>query len=331
MRYFVERTGQAVVTIFAVITGAFVLTRLMPGGPMDYIRAQLAQQNMPTDQVNIEVEQLTGIDPDAPMWVQYVDYMSGLVQGDLGQSIYYDRAVGAIITEALPWTAFVMILALVISFGLAVVLGAFFAYYEGSRVDTAGSLVATLFNSVPYYVAAIIFLLVFSYQLELFPTGGNVSSDVEAGLTLTFLVDATWHAAMPVASFVVTTFGLQALAMRGNSIRVLGEDYLRVARLRGLPDRRIGIHYVARNAILPLYTEFMIAIGFMFGGSIILEQIFSYPGIGFYLFQSISSRDFPLMMGTFIVITVSVTVAVYIADLTYGFIDPRAGGNNESY
>jgi peptide/nickel transport system permease protein len=158
-----------------------------------------------------------------------------------------------------------------------------------------------------------------------------MSSGTEASLSVTFLVDALWHAAMPIASFVVTTFGLQALAMRGNSIRVLGEDYLRVARLRGLPDRRIGIMYVGRNAILPLYTEFMIAIGFMFGGSIILEQIFSYPGIGFYLFQSISSRDFPLMMGTFIVITLSVTLAVYVADLTYGLVDPRAGGDNESY
>lgn len=331
MRYFIERTVQAVVTVFAVITGAFVLTRLMPGGPMDYIRAQLAQQNMPTTQVNIRVEQLTGIDPDAPIWVQYVEYMGNLFQGEMGQSIYYDRPVGNIIVEALPWTAFVMSLALIISFTLAVVLGAFLAYYEGSRTDTVGSLVATLLNSIPYYVAAIVFLLVFSYQLELFPTGGNISSGIEPNLSVTFLVDALWHAALPIGSFVVTTFGLQALAMRGNSIRVLGEDYLRVARLRGLPDRRIGITYVARNAILPLYTEFMIAIGFMFGGSIILEQIFSYPGIGFYLFQSISSRDFPLMMGTFIVITLSVTLAVYVADLTYGLVDPRAGGDNESY
>jgi peptide/nickel transport system permease protein len=331
MRYFIERTVQAVVTMFAVITGAFVLTRLMPGGPMDYIRAQLAQQNMPSTQVNIRVEQLTGIDPDAPIWVQYVEYMGNLFQGEMGQSIYYDRPVGNIIVEALPWTAFVMSIALIISFTLAVVLGAFLAYYEGSRTDTVGSLVATLLNSIPYYVAAIVFLLVFSYQLQLFPTGGNMSSGTEASLSVTFLVDALWHAAMPIASFVVTTFGLQALAMRGNSIRVLGEDYLRVARLRGLPDRRIGIMYVGRNAILPLYTEFMIAIGFMFGGSIILEQIFSYPGIGFYLFQSISSRDFPLMMGTFIVITLSVTLAVYVADLTYGLVDPRAGGDNESY
>lgn len=331
MKYFIERTVQAVVTVFAVITGAFALTRLMPGGPMDYIRAQLAQQNMPSTQVNIEVEQLTGIDPDAPIWVQYVEYMGNLFQGEMGQSIYYDRPVGNIIVEALPWTAFVMAIALIISFTLAVVLGAFLAYYEGSRTDTAGSIVATLLNSIPYYVAAIVFLLVFSYQLELFPTGGNISSGTEPGLSVNFLADALWHAAMPIASFVVTTFGLQALAMRGNSIRVLGEDYLRVARLRGLSDRRIGITYVARNAILPLYTEFMIAIGFMFGGSIILEQIFSYPGIGFYLFQSISSRDFPLMMGTFIVITISVTLSVYVADLTYGLVDPRAGGDNESY
>ena len=122
--------------------------------------------------------------------------------------------------------------------------------------------------------------------------------------------------------------------MRGNSIRVLGEDYIRVARLRMLPTERIALRYVARNAVLPIYTNFIIQIAFVLGGSVILEDIFRYPGVGFYFFNAISRRDFPLMMGGFLLISVAVVIAVFIADITYGLIDPRAsvgGADNEVY
>lgn len=120
--------------------------------------------------------------------------------------------------------------------------------------------------------------------------------------------------------------------MRGNSVRVMGEDYVRVAELRGLKSRWIALSYVARNAILPMYTNFLISIGFMFGGAIILEEIFGYYGVGYYMIRSINARDYPLMMGCFLVITIAVVIAIYIGDLTYGKLDPRAGGDtNESY
>jgi peptide/nickel transport system permease protein len=121
--------------------------------------------------------------------------------------------------------------------------------------------------------------------------------------------------------------------MRGNSISVLGNDYLRVARMRGLSERRIATNYVAKNAILPMYTGLMISIGFMFGGSIILEEIFRYRGMGYYVFTSIGSRDYPLMMGGFITITVAVVISIFIADLTYGKLDPRVrrGDEREAY
>ncbi len=121
--------------------------------------------------------------------------------------------------------------------------------------------------------------------------------------------------------------------MRGNSIQVLGEDYVRVARLRGLPDRRIALRYVGRNAVLPLYTSLLISIGFMFGGSIILEILFQYRGIGFEMNEGIIYRDMPLMMGTFLVITFGVVIALWIGDATYGKLDPRikSGDDSEAY
>jgi len=207
------------------------------------------------------------------------------------------------------------------------------AYREGSTFDMASSSVSILLGSMPFYVLAIGLVVVFSYKFQVLPARYRTSPGVEAGLSVTFVVDALRHAALPIASLVITGAGLQALAMRGNSISVLGEDYVRVARLRGLSDRRISTRYVARNAILPMYTGFLTLIGFYFGGSPILEEVFTYPGIGYYLFQALENRDYPLMMGIFLVITIALVLSVYIADLTYGKIDPRirSGESSEAY
>lgn len=335
-RYYLERTVQAVVTIFAVITFSFALIRFMPGGPMDFVRAQLQDQMGTVDeqQLNTLVEVHTNVQPDAPLYRQYVDYVINIAQGDFGVSMWYNRPVTEILAAALPWTVFVMTISLAFTFGIGITLGAAMAYAEGTMFDSVSTIVSIFLNSVPYYVAAIVLVYFLGYDWGWFPIGGRVSADVDAGMNLAFVRSAFYHAFLPITSFVITAFGIQALAMRGNSIRVLGEDYLRVARLRGLPPEDIALRYIGRNAILPMYTSFMISIGFMFGGSVILEEIFAYPGVGYYMFRGIQARDYPLMMGAFILITVAVVIGIFIADLTYGKLDPRAesgGGNREAY
>ncbi len=336
VNYYLARTAQALFTVFAVMTLAFGLIRLMPGGPMDFVRAQLQQEAGAVDQaqINAMVEVYTNVHPEQPLLDQYVDYMSGIMRGDLGVSMWYDRPVSEILAMALPWTVFVMTISLAFTFGIGISLGAAMAYAEGSRFDSISTLVSIFLNSIPYYVAAIVMVYFLGYESGMFPIGGRISSDVTPGLNIPFIASAFYHAALPIASFVITAFGIQALAMRGNSIRVLGEDYLRVAQLRGLPPHDIALRYIGRNAILPMYTGFMISIGFMFGGSVILEEIFAYPGVGFYMFRGIEARDYPLMMGAFILITVAVVIGVYVADLTYGKLDPRAstkGGDREAF
>ena len=336
MNYYVARTAQAIFTVFAVITFSFGLIRLMPGGPMDYVRAQLQQEVGTVDeaQINAMVEVYTNVNPDAPLYEQYITYMINIAQGDLGVSVWFNEPVAEILATALPWTVFVMSISLAFTFGIGISLGAAMAYAEGTRFDSVATLLSIFLNSIPYYVAAIVLVYFLGYEWGLFPIGSRISSDVTAGMNVAFVASAFYHAALPIASFVITAFGIQALAMRGNSIRVLGEDYLRVARLRGLPPHDIALRYIGRNAILPMYTSLMISIGFMFGGSVILEEIFAYPGIGYYMFRGIEARDYPLMMGAFILITVAVVIGIYIADLTYGRLDPRAssgGGNREAY
>ena len=335
MNYLVKRTGQAIFTLFAVISLSFGLIRLLPGGPQDYLRAQLIQQGggLSQAQINQRIAAQTNIEVGEPLYVQYYEYMLSILQGDFGTSIWYNEPVSVILGEAIPWTAFLMITSLLLMFVIGITLGAFMAYREGTRFDVLSTGVSLVANSIPYYIIALLLLTFLGYRFGLFPTGGRYASELTPGFNLPFLLSVLEHGALPIASLVIAGFGGWALNMRGNSIGVLGEDYLRVARLRGLPERRIALRYVGRNAVLPMYTGLLIAIGFQFGGAIILEQIFAYPGVGFYLIQSIGQRDYPVMMGAFILITVAVTIGVFVADLTYGWIDPRASGgeSRESY
>lgn len=335
-KYYIERTLQALFTVFSVITITFGLVRLLPGGPVDYLRAQLAQggNQISPGRLNALVEVYTNVNPSEPIYIQYVNYMGSLLQGDLGTSTYYSEPVMGILAAAAPWTIFVMSISLALTFGLGIVLGAIMAYIEGSRFDLVSSLTSIFLNSIPYYVMAVVLVFILGFQLNWFPTGGRVSSNATIGMNPEFLSSAVYHGTLPIISLVVTGFGIQALSMRGNSISVLGEDYVRVARLRGLPPQEIALRYVGRNAILPMYTGMMISIGFLFGGSVILEEIFSYPGIGYYMFRSIEARDYPLMTGAFLIITIAVVIGIYIADLTYGKLDPRAGsggGDREAF
>ncbi|QCS45007.1 ABC transporter permease [Natrinema versiforme] len=335
MNYVIKRTGQAIFTIFATISVSFGLIRLLPGGPTDYLRAQMLQrgEDMTAQQINRRIEAQTNIAVDEPLHIQYIDYMTSILTGDFGTSHWQNEPVTEVLGSAVPWTIFIMSVSLFLAFAIGISLGAFMAYREGSRFDVASTGVALVLNSTPGYVVGLLALVFLGYRTGIFPTGGHHASGLEPGLNAKFLLSAAYHGALPILSMTVVAFGGWALDMRGNSIRVLGADYLHVARLRGLPERRIALRYVARNAILPMYTGLMIAIGTMFGGAIIIEEIFAYPGVGFYLISSIHQRDYPVMMGAFILITVAVVIGIYIADMTYGKLDPRAkrGESRESY
>ncbi|WP_436926129.1 ABC transporter permease [Halosimplex amylolyticum] len=337
VNYYVERIGQAVLTLVSVISLTFVLIRLMPGGPAEFLRAQLIrtqQGSVSETQLNRLVEIYISINPDTPILQQYIDYMTSILTGDFGRSFLYGESVTSVLGSALPWTAFLFSIGLGLTFTSGIVLGAIMAYSEGGRFDVTMSSVATFLNSIPFYVIALLLVYLFGYIWGVFPTSGKYNYDaVSPGLSLAFFASVLYYAILPLVSLVATGFGGWALSMRGNSIQVLGEDYLRVARLRGLPSRRIALRYVGRNAILPLYTGILLSIGFVLGGSVILEQIFQYEGVGYYLFQAIEGRDYPLMMGGFIMLTSATVVGILVADLTYGLIDPRAsrGDSRESF
>ena len=329
MRWLAKRIGQAIFTLWAVVTISFALIRFLPGGPIDYLVVQLKQQGIPDAQIDNYVENYISFQPDQPLWAQYVDYLVSVVQGDFGQAFFQDGAVFDILAQALPWTVFLAGIATFVTTVVGIAVGGFMAYTEGSRFDSGVTLFSTIAGGIPYYVLAIGLVYLFGYRWQVFPTGGQVGSGVSPGFNWPYVGSVLYHAALPILSTTLVGWGGAALSMRGNSISILGEDYIRVARLRGLARRRIALRYVARNAMLPMYTGILISIAFMLGGSVILEQIFAYPGVGYYLFQATVSRDYPLMMGGLVMISTAVVVGVLVADLTYSKIDPRAAGEGE--
>lgn len=307
------------------------MIRLMPGNPMGAMVAQLEKQGVDPVRARQLVELRLSIDPEKPIPAAYVEYIINLLQGDLGQSTIYGDSVAHVLAQALPWTLFLLSWSLFISFFLGIAIGALMAYWEGGKLDVGMTSWAILMGSIPFYVLAFLLLIFMSYRWGWFPTSGKAPAGVSAGFNWAFISGIIHHAALPITSMLVAS-GVASLGMRGNSIRVLGADYLRVAHLRGLSDLTISTQYVARNAVLPMYTTLLISIGEMFGGSVVLEKVFQYQGLGYYLFKAVNQRDYPLMMGGFVLITIAVVLALLIADLTYSFVDPRAGGqNSEAY
>jgi peptide/nickel transport system permease protein len=330
MHWILKRLVRYLFTIGLVIHLSYFLIQFLPGGPIAYVRASLPPN------VEASEEQLAArlnIDPDATILEQYQNWITDLIfHQDLGMSLTVRQGtpVGKIIAEVLPWTIFLMISSVLIAFSVGIVLGAAMAYFEGSKFDTGTTIFSIVMSSIPYYIFGVLLVFTLGYQMELFPTNGRVGGGLTPGLNIDYMGSVIYHATLPALSWALFGLGGWALNMRGNSIRVLGEDYMRVGRLRGLSNVRLTTRYVARNAILPLYTQLLIVIGTAFGGAVILEQIFVYRGLGKIIYDGAIQNDYPVMMGGFIVVVVAIIAGVFMAELTYGRLDPRAGEGGES-
>ncbi len=326
--YVLQRVVKAIVTVFAVATLTFFLVRLMPGNPIEqYIGQLIAQYGLPYSEARDQAASLFVIDLDQPMYLQYLGYIGKLAQGDLGTSIKSQGVkVTTIIVAFLPWTLFCVGISLIVSFVLGIVLGAVMAYWRGSVVDYGLTMIGSLLHSIPNYLIAMILIIFLGVRWELLPVvkmRGSMSPGIQPGFTLTFVLDVLFHATLPIITYVVTTVGTWMLTMKASTTATLEEDYVSFARAKGLSDGRIRTAYVGRNAILPLFTQFTLSIGFVFGGSVLIESIFVYRGIGQILVSAVSGRDYPVMQGCFLITTVSVVFANLLADLLYGYIDPR--------
>jgi peptide/nickel transport system permease protein len=333
--YVLRRVLKAFVSIFLITTLTFFLVRLLPGNPVEtYISTQIGLYGMSYADAANQAAGLFSFNPNEPLPEQYAQYLQALARGDLGRPLLSQgTTVGEIIKSYLPWTLFSVGVGLLISFSLGVALGMLIAYQREGPVDHVLTALGSLLYSVPNYLQAIIIIVFLGVQLGWLPITqmrGAYSPGVTPALSIDFITDALFHASLPIATYVLSTIGSWMLIMKSSTVATLNEDYVTAARARGLKDRRITTAYVGRNAVLPLFTQLAIAAGFVVGGSILVEPLFQYQGIGFVLKTTVNQRDYPVMQGIFLVITASVVVANLLADLLYSRLDPRIRVESEA-
>jgi len=333
--YYVARSAKALITIYIVTTISFFVVHLMPGSPVEvYIYTLMAQYGVSYETAQNQAAALFSVNVNEPLGLQYLDYLGALLHGNLGNSLLSPgTSVASVMLEYMPWTLFSVGVALFISFVLGIVLGMVMAFRRESVLDHILSFLGSLFHSIPNYIIGILLVVILGIQLNLIDIAsmrGSFSPGVKPAVSLHFFLDALYHAALPVLTYVLTTVGSWMLLMKSNTTSTLGEDYVTVARARGLGDWRIMTAYVGRNAVIPLVAQVAVAAGFAVGGSILIETLFVYQGIGWVLNSAIAQRDYTVMQGIFLVITFSVVLANLLADLLYGKIDPRVRVQSES-
>jgi len=321
MRYVLGRLGFYVLAGWAALTLNFFLPRLMPGDPATALFARFKGRLSP--EAVGALRDAFGL-TDAPLWSQYLTYLGHVARGDLGISVaYFPAPVSQVIGGGLAWTIFLAGTAVVLSFAIGTLLGVAAAWWRGGWVDTVLPPLFAFLGAFPYFWLSMVMLYVLGFQLRLFPLGHAYGDDLTPGWNLAFLADVWRHAALPICSIVLATLGGWMLGMRNAMITVLGSDYVALARAKGLAPSRVVLRYAARNALLPSVTGFGMAIGFVLGGSLLTEIVFSYPGQGYLLVQAVRNQDYPLMQGIFLVITLAVLGANWLVDLVYVSLDPR--------
>jgi peptide/nickel transport system permease protein len=326
--FLVRRIAKALFTILFVTSLLFFLVRLMPSNPLEiYIQELMSQYSMSYQDARSQAASLFSIDLDAPLWKQYLKYLADLSRGDLGTSL---RSTGTpvvnIIRQFLPWTLFSVGISLLASFVIGIALGMVMAYRRDSWLDNILSLFASITTSITPFLLGLMMIVFVAVQWRLVDFAkmrGSTSPGITPGFTFTFIKDIFFHAALPIATYIITTVGYWMLSMRNSTMATLGEDYVTVARARGLSDARIATAYVGRNAALPLVTQFSLSLAFVIGGSAVIERLYSYQGLGAQLLASVIQRDYSVMQGIFLILTVSVVLANLLTDLCYGVLDPR--------
>jgi peptide/nickel transport system permease protein len=324
MRRLLRRVGIYLVAIWAAVTINFFLPRLAPGNPAEIVFERLAQHGQVNPAALKALELEFGVNTTDPLWVQYLSYLNNLLHGNLGVSTnYYPTPVIEIISQDIKWTLVLLTVSVVLSFTIGTLIGIFMAWRRGSALDTTLSSLMTFFYSILYPWLALLAVYVLGYTLGWFPFSDGYDLSLTPGWSLDFIASAAYHAILPALTIIVSTMAGWMLTMRNSMITTLSEDYVLLARAKGLTSRRVMFTYAARNAILPSVTGLAIAIGAIVGGQLLVEKVFSYPGIGFALFQAIQSQDYALADGVLLLVIV-VTVAMnLLVDLLYVLLDPR--------
>ena len=303
------------------LTLNFFIPRLAPGDPAAAMFARFRGTVNP--EAITAMREAFGF-TNEPIYWQYLTYLSHLFQGDLGISIVrFPAPVANVIGDSLKWTLLLAGSAAVFAFAIGTLLGILAAWRRGGWLDSVAPPALIFLGAFPYFWLAMLLLYVFGFLMGWFPLRSAHADGLTPGFDLKFISSVATHLVLPGLTIVAASLGGWMLSMRNTMIGVLAEDYISMAQAKGLSERRIMLHYAARNALLPSVTGFGMALGFVLSGSLLTEIVFSYPGQGYLLLQAVQNQDYPLMQGLFLTITFAVLAANWFVDIAYVWLDPR--------
>ena len=329
--YFVQRTAQLILIVFIAITINFILPRMIPGDPVE---SALTTKIALSGNVSVDVQKVAeayrakfGL--DKPLWQQYLNYLNDILHLEFGVSLVkFPETVISQIRSAMPWTIGLMIVSTIASFTVGSILGALYVWPSTPKLFHILVSPFMLLSTIPFFLLGIILLSLFATELQIFPAGGGFSPTLIRGFNLQTVLDILHHSMLPALSIILGSLGPWALGMRAMMITILGEDYVAFAEAKGLHPRRVFLWYGMRNAMLPQVTQLALALGSVLGGTVLVEAIFSYPGIGTLLFAAIATKDYFVIQGIVLILIFALAGSLFIIDMIYPLLDPRIRYSN---
>jgi peptide/nickel transport system permease protein len=325
IRFLASRIATYLLVVWIGVTIVFFVPRFVPGNPVDAMLGKIMSQGTTMDPVLVEtmrktLTQLFGL--EGTLWEQYSSFLQRvLITRDFGPSLsYYPTPVSLLIAKALPWSLGLMLTALLISWTLGNLIGLLAGYHNKSIVSKTIETSAMIVYPIPYYIFALLLVILFAYVWPIFPFVFQVSGTPG---TWPWMVSVAYNSVLPLMSIVIVSLGWWIISMKAMAIDIKEEDFVQYARYRGASDNTVMVRYVAQTAILPQITVLALSIGGVFGGSLITEILFGFPGMGSLIYKAILGSDYNLMVGAISISIVAVATATLILDLVYPFIDPR--------
>jgi peptide/nickel transport system permease protein len=312
-RFLVRRVLQAIPTFFGITLLSFMVLRLAPGDP---ILLMFGSQNLRAEEI-AALRAAYGL--DQPLPIQYLNWLGHVLTGDFGRSFLYKRPVSDMIMSALPNTLLLGGLALLVTVCVGVPLGVLAARFRGSWLDQGIRVFGAVGHAIPTFWFGLLFILILSVQLRWFPVGGMLTIGKDPG----DIGDRVAHLVGPVLALSLAGVANYSRYMRTETLEVLGQDYVRTARAKGLPEQLVVFFHALRNALLPLVTALGTQIAVLVSGTVVIEQVFAWPGMGRMTYEAARSKDYPIVMGVVVISSVMLLVSYLARDVAYGFVDPR--------
>ncbi|MGD1011563.1 MAG: ABC transporter permease [Acidimicrobiales bacterium] len=322
MRFILRRTAFFLFTMWAAVTVNFVIPRLMPGNPA---LSMIARYKGHINGQGLKaLELLFGVRAHESILSEYFIYLDSIFHGRFGISYtFYPESVTHEVMQAIPWTLGLVGMTTILAFILGTLIGLVSAWRRGGMLDSMLPPIFVITSAFPYFWIALLCVWLFGIKLNWLPEFGGYAYQATPGWQWGFVSDVLVHSILPATTILVTSIGGWILTMRNNVISVLGEDYVRMARAKGLKPWTVMWGYAGRNAILPNLTGFAMSLGFVVSGAILVEYVFNYPGVGWMLLDAVSNEDYPLMQALFLLITLAVLTAVLLADIATALLDAR--------